>query len=146
MNESYPLKPEPEYRGCFACGSGNDRGLHLEPQNENGEAVARFVPEAYLEGYDGVTHGGMIATVLDEVMVWSARFAADTAAVTGELTIRYLKPAVTGVRYQARGKVTENKGRLIRTEGTLTDENGVIIAKAQAKLFVVKQESREKIR
>jgi uncharacterized protein (TIGR00369 family) len=143
MSESNPVEPKPEYRGCFACGSDNDRGLHLEPQNENGEAVARFVPEAYLEGYGGVTHGGMIATVLDEVMVWSARFAADTAAVTGELTIRYLKPAKTGGRYQARGKVTENMGRLIRTEGTLTDENGVIIAKAQAKLLAVKLESGE---
>jgi len=138
MNESKPPKPDPEYRGCFACGSGNPRGIHLEPRDENSEAVAVFIPDATLEGYHGVTHGGLIATVLDEIMVWSARFAANTAAVTGEMTIRYLKPVSTGVRYTARGKVTENKGRLIRTEGTLEDGAGVIVARAHAKLFVVK--------
>lgn len=138
MNESKPPKPEPEYRGCFACGSDNPRGIHLEPRHENGEAVAVFMPDATLEGYHGVTHGGLTATVLDEIMVWSARFGADAAAVTGEMTIRYLKPVYTGVLYRARGRVTENKGRLIRTEGTLADETGVIVARAQAKLFVVK--------
>ncbi len=143
MNESKPPKPEPEYRGCFACGSDNPRGIHLEPRDENSEAVAVFIPDAALEGYHGVTHGGLIATVLDEIMVWSARFAADTAAVTGEMTVRYLKPVSTGVRYTARGRVTENKGRLIRTEGTLANEAGVIVARAQAKLFAVKQKPGE---
>ncbi|MDM7926349.1 MAG: PaaI family thioesterase [bacterium] len=136
--------PEPEYRGCFACGTDNPRGIHLEPRNENGEAVAVFIPDATLEGYHGVTHGGLTATVLDEIMVWSARFAADAAAVTGEMTVRYLKPVSTGVRHTARGRVTENKGRLIRTEGTLEDGDGVIVARAQAKLFVVSREPGEK--
>lgn len=139
MNESIAPKSEPEYRGCFACGTDNPRGIHLEPRNENGEAVAVFVPDASLQGYPGVTHGGLTATVLDEIMVWSARFAADTAVVTGEMTIRYLKPVSTGVRYTARGRVTGNRGRLIRAEGTLSDAAGVIVARAQAKLFAVKE-------
>jgi uncharacterized protein (TIGR00369 family) len=141
MSEADPQKPEPEYRGCFACGSDNPHGIRLEPRNEDGEAVAVFIPDPAFEGYSGVTHGGVIATVLDEVMVWSARFTAEAAAVTGEMTVRYLKPVSTGVRYSARGKVTENKGRLIRTEGTLADESGVIFARANAKLFVVKNHS-----
>ena len=132
------------YRKCFACGQDNPRGLRLKPGNENGEAVAEFRPDADLEGYGGVVHGGLVGTVLDEVMVWAARYAAGTAAVTAEMTVRYLKPVRTGGLYVGRGRVLENKGRLILTEGTLTDEKGEVFARAQAKLFAVKIEPVER--
>jgi uncharacterized protein (TIGR00369 family) len=144
MEDSRIPGSDPGYHNCFACGRDNPRGLHLNPRNENGEAVAEFRPDAALEGYDGVVHGGLVATVLDEVMVWAARFAAGTTAVTGEMTVRYLKPVRTGGRYFVRGKLIENKGRLIRTEGMLADETGGVFARAQAKLFVVKNGSTGK--
>jgi uncharacterized protein (TIGR00369 family) len=130
-----------EYNRCFACGAANARGLRLVPRSENGEAVAEFRPDPDLEGYPGVVHGGLIGTVLDEIMVWAARYAAGTVAVTGEMTVRYVKPVRTGGVYIGRGRVRENKGRLIVTEGTLTDESGEVFARSQAKLFAVKMQA-----
>jgi uncharacterized protein (TIGR00369 family) len=137
MNETGVTGSDSGYQNCFACGRANPRGLRLVPRDENGGAVAEFRPDATIEGYPGVTHGGLVATVLDEVMVWAARTAAGTASVTGELTVRYVKPVRTGGHYFARGRVRENKGRLVLTDGTLTDESGEVFARAQAKLFVV---------
>jgi uncharacterized protein (TIGR00369 family) len=141
MNDSDRPGSGSEYNRCFACGAANTRGLRLVPRNENGEAVAEFRPDPDLEGYPGVVHGGLIGTVLDEVMVWAARYGAGTTAVTGEMTVRYVKPVRTGTVYIGRGRVLENKGRLILTEGTLTDGSGEVFARAQAKLFVVKMQA-----
>jgi acyl-coenzyme A thioesterase PaaI-like protein len=67
---------EPETRigarlqsSCFACGPDNSRGLRLQFEiDEDGEAIAEWIPDPDLEGFEGIVHGGIISTVLDEAM------------------------------------------------------------------------------
>jgi uncharacterized protein (TIGR00369 family) len=128
-----------DYRNCFACGQANARGLRLKIENENGRAAATFVPDASLEGYDGVLHGGVVSTVLDEVMVWAARFTTGLYAVTGELLVRFAKPIETGKSYRVEGWVRENRGRIVLAEASLKDGEGKVRARAEGKLFSVKE-------
>ena len=62
---------------CFACGPNNPIGLKLDFQFSGDSYVAKFTPSAQYQGYDGITHGGIVSTLLDEAMaklVWVKGF------------------------------------------------------------------------
>ncbi len=88
---------------CFVCGKSNPIGLKLEFAQEGDEYVTYYTPLKVHQGYFGITHGGIVSTVLDEVM---ARYCRELGhkAVTGELVIRLRKPARTGARLRFAGR------------------------------------------
>ena len=57
-----------EYTWCFACGKANPIGLKLEFERNDEECSATFIPQREHQSYDGRMHGGLISTLLDEVM------------------------------------------------------------------------------
>ncbi|MCL5104102.1 MAG: PaaI family thioesterase [Armatimonadetes bacterium] len=122
--------------GCFVCGKLNPIGLKLEFDREGDEYVTYFTPGKQHQGYVGVTHGGIVSTVLDEVM---ARYVhvLGYMAVTGEMTIRLRKPARTGVRLKFAGKIESESGRLISTSARATDDEGTLVAEATGKMIRV---------
>ena len=61
----------PRTRSCFVCGVGNPLGLNLAFQSTGTTVTAVFRPRAEHVGFKRVVHGGLIATVLDEAMVWA---------------------------------------------------------------------------
>jgi len=125
------------YDMCFACGKDNpiSLGLNFNSVGEN-KVTAVFEPGREHQGYEGIIHGGIISTLLDEAMV-SAIIANGIEAVTAELTVRFKEETRLGEKLRVEGYITNNKSRLIFTEGILTNENGDIKAKARAKFMVV---------
>ncbi len=124
--------------GCFVCGPKNPVGLkldfHFSAPGFSAETELTF--PSHFQGWDQVIHGGLLATVLDEVMVKAAS-SRDMACVTGEMTIKYLRPASPDTPYRLRGVVTTERGKLLTAEGTITDKDETVIAKASAKLIRV---------
>lgn len=119
---------------CFGCGTLNACGLHLTMYpNADGNGVwARFVPAERFEGYPGLIHGGIVCTVLDEVMAWSL-YREQIWAVTGSLQVRYRQPLAVGERLRAIGAVERNRGRVIETRGEIRRESdGALVAEATA--------------
>lgn len=146
-----PVTSEPEVdRGtattdhnCFGCGRLNVHGLHLElVADPDGDGVlTNFVPSARSEGYTGMVHGGIVTTVLDEVMAWSL-YRQGIWAVTGQLTTRYRRPIVLGERTTARGFLVRDRGRGIEMRGEIRrDVDGLLLADATA-IFVRVPESQ----
>jgi uncharacterized protein (TIGR00369 family) len=123
-------------RTCFICGEKNPIGLKLRLRTdpELGEAAAEVTFPAAFQGWSGVVHGGLVASVLDEALVYAAG-AKGHKCVTGEITVRYVKPASTGVPYALKGRFVEDKGRIVLAESVLFDAQGQIVAKAAGKLF-----------
>ncbi len=123
---------------CFACGKANPIGLKLDVKvdRENKEAHTVFVPRKEFEGYNGYLHGGIIATLLDEVMVYAAHTVREPA-VTAEMTVRYKKPVPIGEKLEIQGRVTLHRGRFIKTEGVLKSQKGEILATATASYFAI---------
>ncbi len=77
---------------CFCCGKQNSRGLQLEfSYPEKGKAETEFVIPEYFTGWKKITHGGLLAMVLDETMAHSCISAAITG-ITVDIRVRYLKP------------------------------------------------------
>lgn len=123
---------------CFVCGENNPHGLQFQfkylEKLDQVSAEINF-PEKY-QGWQGVVHGGLISTVLDEVMVKATGFR-NLICVTAELQIKFKKPAFTNTPYRATGTILEIKRKLVFAEGFLRDRENNIIASARGKFFVV---------
>jgi uncharacterized protein (TIGR00369 family) len=131
-------------RACFVCGEKNPHGLKLKLRVdlERGESAAEVVFEERFQGWAGIVHGGLLATVLDEALIYAAG-AKGLKCVTGEMTVRYVKSASTGVRYSLKGRFLEDKGRIVLAESELLDADGTQVARASGKLFKVEGPPRQ---
>jgi len=126
-------------RVCFVCGENNPIGLKLRirTDQERGESAADVIFPEHFQGWSKVVHGGLLAAVLDEAMIYAA-VAKGLKCVTGEMTVRYVKPASTGVAYTLMGRFVEDQGRLVLAESALLDGDGLEVARATGKLFKVR--------
>lgn len=126
-------------RTCFICGEKNPIGLklRLRTEPERGESAADVIFPADFQGWSGIVHGGLVASVLDEALIYAAGAKGHTC-VTGEITVRYVKPASTGVPYALKGRFVEDRGRIVLAESFLLDAEGQVVARATGKLFKTK--------
>ncbi len=123
---------------CFCCGKDNAQGLRLTfTYPEKGAAETSLSVPEHFSGWRRVTHGGFLSMLLDEAMA-HACLGTGEAAVTGEITVRFLKPVETGTSIRAVGRVEENRGRVIRTRGWIFDSSGAAAAEGTAKFLLVK--------
>lgn len=138
------MQLQPVSRNCFVCGVENPFGLHMhfmesdpDAQGHVRVAVDYTVP-AHYQGYPGVTHGGIIATMLDEVTSRTIfRGAPPRFVVTAQLSVRYRKPVPVETPLKLSGRVVEDKGRVIRVAGQIHNREGVLLAEAEATLVEV---------
>ena len=117
------------YENCFVCGTNNPGGLRLsfEIDKERRTLKTIFVPGPVFQGYDGVVHGGIISTLLDEAMAKLA-YELGYHAVTGTLDIRFKNPALVGQRLLVYGEITEAGRRVIKAKARVEKEDGAILA------------------
>lgn len=117
-----------DYPGCFACGVDNPVGLHLDPNDVDGdEAVATFRPIEHHAGAADTLHGGLAATVLDEIMVWAGIISHRVLTVTGTMELRFRRPVRVTDRIEVRGRVAERRGRKLVCEGEVRVEGEVAV-------------------
>ena len=119
---------------CFVCGIENPSGLGLTFRAENGEASATFTPGPWHGGYAEMAHGGILAAVLDEAMVYAAVGLGEWVA-TAELTVRYRRPAAIGEPLSVTARVVRSSGRLVECEANLRTATGLEIATARGKMM-----------
>jgi len=126
-------------RVCFVCGEKNPFGLKIHPRMdpERGGSDAEVTFAEHFQGWAGIIHGGLVAAVLDEAMIYAAR-AKGFTCVTGEITVRFIKPVSTGIPYRLKGRFLEDKGRIVLAESELLDGKRNEVARATGKLFKIK--------
>lgn len=126
---------------CFACGPLNLHGLHLDIKHDGAVTYVDFTPGEDWQGVEGIVHGGLVATVLDEVMAWEL-YGFDEVAVTARMEVTYRKPVPTGQPLRATARLVENRGRAKRLHGEIRDSSGELLASSDA-LFVAVPKARE---
>jgi uncharacterized protein (TIGR00369 family) len=93
------------HENCFACGSNNGAGLRLKfDEKDDGSVVGYFTADPRFEGYSGIVHGGIIATLLDSAMS-HCLFKKGIMALTGRLSIRYSCPIRVGTVVKLEGRI-----------------------------------------
>jgi len=130
-----PSIPLPHTAGCLVCGRDNPRGhrldLHVDP--ETSVVTCNYTAHQTDIGFEGIVHGGVIATILDEAMVWAATWSGKRFCVCGELTVRFKKPVAVGERLSIRAAISSARARLIETDATVHNANGDLLAIGVAK-------------
>ena len=119
------MRELPHTLSCFVCGEANPLGLRLRFETDGQVVRARFTPRPEHAGFKGVLHGGLLMTVLDEIMVWACAVQARRFAFSAEMRTRFLRPArphepltVTGeLLANRRGKIFEAKARVTNAAG-----------------------------
>lgn len=117
---------------CFACGRDNPIGMRLHIELGEGSARASWTAGDNFVGWSDKLHGGIIATLLDEVMAW-APSSFDSWAVTAEMTVRYRSPAAPGEALVAEGRVTEQRRRIYEVRGEVRGADGRLIAEGKGR-------------
>jgi uncharacterized protein (TIGR00369 family) len=131
-----------EPHNCFACGSLNVHGLHLDLHAGGDRCWTQLVLDRRFEGWEGIAHGGIVCTILDEVMAW-ALVEHDVWGVTARMHVDFRRPVPIGRPIRGEGRVTSAKRRVIYAEGEIADvADGTILARAEA-TFVGADEARK---
>lgn len=115
---------------CFGCGSENRDGLRMRFEVGEGRAVAEYTIEGSYQGYPGLAHGGIVATLLDEAMGWAA-YSMGEFAMTAKMTIRYRRPVPLGETLTVLGEVTRARGVALEVRGEVRDAAGRLLADAE---------------
>jgi len=124
------------YGKCFVCGEDNPGGLRLnfEIDKEKKTLKTTFVAGPVFQGFDGVVHGGIISTLLDEATAkLSYELGYDT--VTAALEVRFKKPAPIMERLLVYGEITEVRPKLVKATACVTKEDGTVLATGTSTLL-----------
>ncbi len=131
MNEERVQIPKLQGHSCFACGTANPIGLNLHFYRSNESICADITLDKYHEGWQNMAHGGIISTLLDEVMSWTILYFKRIFFVTRRMEIKYVKPVLIGTALTAKGKLTEDKRKpFIGVTAELLDDERQVLAKA----------------
>jgi acyl-coenzyme A thioesterase PaaI-like protein len=111
----------PHSPDCLVCGRDNPHGLRLSlrVRPADGAVITQITPTPRHTGFAGVVHGGLLATVADEAMVWAASWAIRRFCMAGELAIRFRRPAEPGMPLRVEASAIAMRSRLIETTATI---------------------------
>jgi uncharacterized protein (TIGR00369 family) len=117
------------YGNCFVCGENNPNGLRLsfEIDNERKTLKTTFVASPIFQGWDGIVHGGIVSTLLDEAMA-KLVYELGFHAVTASLEIKFKNPAPILTPLIIYGEITEVNRRLIRAKARVVKQDGTVLA------------------
>jgi len=117
---------------CAICGATNCRGLHVRFRaRPDGRVTGVFQGHPDFQGYPNTLHGGMVSTLLDAAMT-NCLFAHGFAAVTAELTVRFLRPVAADRPVTANARIEKSWRRLHLLAAELR-QDGKLMATAIAK-------------
>ena len=125
-----------EANRCFVCGPGNPIGLNVRFRIENDVCRAEFTPDGRHTGYREVTHGGIIFSLLDDVMAnWL--WLQGIKSFTAKADIRYRAELPIGTTVNLEGRCVRRKGRLVQMEGKVIQQaDGVVVAEATGSFMI----------
>ena len=132
--------PYAEFPGysCFACGPTNPSGLHMVFYKDGDEIVATWDASENYQGFHDLLHGGIQATMMDEIASWVVFLQLDTAGVTYALNTRFRKPVhISKGPVSVRASLVRHEKRIAEIEARLYVGTDLLCAESVAKYFVM---------
>jgi acyl-coenzyme A thioesterase PaaI-like protein len=127
---------------CFACGTLNTSGMGLLLHVERGRSWVELTLEPRFQGWDGIAHGGIVCTILDEVMAW-ALVGGDDWGLTARLRVDFKRPVLVGQELRAEGWITRSRRRVVDTAARLDDATTGETLAAATGVYVAADEARK---
>ncbi len=122
---------------CFGCSPDNKFGIQLNFVDEGEYLTAEWEPKPQFQGYRNVLHGGIQATLLDEIVSWYVYAKLKTAGVTSKMEVRYKKPVyVNKGIIRLRAKLIQQRRNLADFEVELFDNDNQLCAVGKVQYFI----------
>ncbi len=140
-----PFVPLEGYN-CFGCSPGNPLGLHLKFTEDGDEIQSTWSPDTNFQGYFNILHGGIQATLMDEIASWTVYVKVKRAGFTSRAEIRYLN--VVGMDNGPvflRSRVKQMRRNLADIEVKLFDNTGLLCADGLLTFFTFSEEKSKKL-
>ena len=114
---------------CFACGTANPIGLNLQFYRFGDAVYSDIILEKNHEGWENMAHGGIVSTLLDEVMSWTIMYFKKTFLVTRKMEVKYIRPVLIGTPLVIKGEVMDDsKPPRIKARADIRDnENNLLV-------------------
>lgn len=124
-------------KGCFGCGTENPASLGIAPTlDDDGRVRAPFTARKEHRGLSQISHGGIVATVCDEMMGFAmAVYGGRDLYVTTSLELRFLRPVMLGEPMVAEAWCTGRRGRIVFVRARILGQDGQEHATARARFF-----------
>ena len=116
---------------CFACGPDNPIGLHIHFHIDGEVCRGEFTPGEDHAGFDGVTHGGILYSALDDVMAnWL--YLQGARGYTARCEVRYRDPLPIGTKIRLESRMLKKKGQFVILAGkAFRAADGALVAESQ---------------
>lgn len=117
---------------CFACGPDNAIGLRLrfEAMDDGVRARVTLAPE--FQGWQGIAHGGIAMSLIDEAMAHAAGQAGHRG-VTASVRVRFRKAVPLEEPLELIGRVVWSRHKVLGLEATLRDSAGTLLVEGEGK-------------
>jgi len=130
--------PRNDANNCFVCGPGNSLGLQVRFALEEGVCRGRFTPGENHCGFDGITHGDIIFSLLDDVMA-NFLFLQGHRCFTAKCEIRFRSQLPTGAEVSLEASSVKEKRNVVVMEGVAKRaETGEVVAESLATFMIEK--------
>jgi acyl-coenzyme A thioesterase PaaI-like protein len=131
---------------CFACGELNAHGLHLELHADGDSCWTELSLGQEFEGWEGLAHGGILCTILDEVMAW-ALIGTDSWGLTARMAVEFRRPVMIGTRLRAEGRLVGRRRRVFDAAGRLVDaETGLELVTAEGTYVAAPEDRKQRLK
>lgn len=126
---------------CYGCDPNSPQGLRMEFYEDGEEIVSRWQPRPEYQGWVDTLHGGIQATLCDEISSWVVFRKFQTSGVTSRMEVRYLKPVHTSDDHIVlRARVEEQRRNIVRIGVRLFDGRGELCTEAVCVYFLFPKE------
>jgi len=123
---------------CFVCSESNPVGLKLKFKMEGKIVKSEFTPKAEHQGWNNITHGGIITAVLDDAMAYCI-YLKGIVGYTAKMEIRFRKPIPIGTTLLIYGKIVSQKKNLAIIKSWATFRDGQTAAEARGVFTIEKK-------
>lgn len=132
---------------CFGCSPDNPSGLQMTFYEEGDELISVWDPKNHFQGYLNVLHGGILATLMDEIASWTVYVKHKAAGVTSKMEIRFLKAVFTDRgQLTIRSRIVAARRNLLDMNVRLFDNEGILCSEATVTYFTYSEKkSRESL-
>lgn len=121
---------------CLCCGDKNPMGFKMKFRFEEEKILSEVVIPKEYQGFNNVVHGGILGTLLDELMV-NLYWLKGIKAVTVEYQVRLKAPCPTNTKVLLSAWPLEERRSLHYVMADARLEDGTVVAEATAKCMKI---------
>ncbi|MFC2384430.1 MAG: PaaI family thioesterase [Hoylesella saccharolytica] len=126
---------------CFGCAPENPLGLKMDFFEDGNEIISFWRPQAHYQGWVGMLHGGILATLLDETAGWVVSRKLQTTGVTSHLEVNYRRPVkADDSQITVRARIKEQKRNIVFITCSLENDEGETCVEAEAVYYTFDEE------